>query len=309
LEKVIPQIRYEAIQFPNRTIQALNGWNIIDVTWEELIWSAVTCGYWNYHQLFQFRNFSAFDLTIRVLRVMSNLEIDHTNNLGKTTLYSNMDKTEKGYISYFIGMMVNKVLISRLFGTPWLVHLVTLERMNYVFNFHGGSRPDLVGFHPRFGFLITEAKGRSNGYSNIALIRGKNQTRSVRRVNGQYPFMRVATESYFAPYLEARIIDPPTFRKNAIDLKIEPKDFIEAYYGNIQDHIENLYNKIIFKKMGIDIDISRINKTKQYLEKILIKGNNEKFFKYESNIESKYKFNDGINLNIDTEVFKKIIGE
>jgi hypothetical protein len=68
----------------------------------------------------------------------------HGYRLRRTSTVKTLDPTEKGAVSYFIGMTFCKVFATRLLNTPWLLHLdVFRPQLNPVLT--ARSRPDLVG--------------------------------------------------------------------------------------------------------------------------------------------------------------------
>src|SRR6516164_8648809 len=49
--------------------------------------------------------------------------------LVRTDLFKQMDRTEKGAVNYFLGLLTCKLFASRLLGAPWTLHLDVFRPM------------------------------------------------------------------------------------------------------------------------------------------------------------------------------------
>ena len=103
--------------------------------------------------------FSLDEARFRHHLIYANL-MEQSGCIHKSNLYESLDPTEKGAISYFIGMSVLKLVIEALLGIPWLVHFSKLKVMHNII-INGKSTPDLLGLNNQGQWIICEAKGRT----------------------------------------------------------------------------------------------------------------------------------------------------
>ncbi len=226
----MPCIPYTAKNFKPHLGSLLNGSHVLTATWEELVWSAVTVGKPGVAELFTHGWYSLSDAIVRSHTVYANLR-QTPSRFEKSALYDSLDPTEKGATSYFVGMMVAKLIAARLLDTPWLFHLSRFKKDGGKLTLNGNSQPDLIGLNNRRDWIVIEAKGRTNGFSSDAHTKAKDQTRKLRRINGQFPTLRVGIQAYFSPSLEIMIDDPEEFDEDAVDVIAEQIDLMSGYYS------------------------------------------------------------------------------
>ncbi len=229
----MPTIHYRASNFGAHWGTLLSGEHSLNVSWRELVWSAVSVGKPGVAYIMAHGRHSISDVIVRAHTVYASLR----NSLGvfeKSTLYDSLDPTEKGATSYFLGMMAAKIVAARLLQTPWLIHLSLLRVIGGSVVLHGGkSEPDLVGMNSRGDWLVMEAKGRTHGYSDDAMITAKKQTRHLRRVNGNFPAGRIVVQAYFSPHLQFEIQDPEEYDSDAPDLNFDLVSALKTYYSMV----------------------------------------------------------------------------
>ena len=223
------RIPYQATNFGHHWGSALAGNKTLEITWEEVVWSAITMGKPGATFLFGHGWHSASDLVVRAHTVFANLQ-QTSWYLTKSSLYNSLDPTEKGATSYFIGMMAAKIVGLRLLDTPWLFHLSMLVDLGGKPILVGKSQPDLIGINGRRDWIVAEAKGRTEGYSARTMISAKKQTKKLRRINGDFPALRIAVQSFFATSLTFALEDPEEFEKDAKDLTFDENDAFKKYY-------------------------------------------------------------------------------
>ena len=230
----MPRIAYTASNFAGHWGPRLTGTHAIQISWPELIWAAVTMGKPGVSYLLAHGWHSASDIIVRSHTVYANLQQVASRHIEKSSLYTALDPTEKGATSYFIGMMAAKIVAARLLDTPWLFHLSMFDTLGGHAVLLGKSQPDLIGLNRARGWVVVEAKGRTNGYSASAALAAKEQTRQLRQINGVPPVLRVAVQAYFSPQLEFAIDDPEEFADDAEDIKIDLKQAVTRYYSFIE---------------------------------------------------------------------------
>jgi hypothetical protein len=175
---------------------------------------------------------SLSDLVVRAHTVYANLQQSY-DRIEKSSLYIKLDPTEKGGISYFMGMLAAKVIGARLLDVPWLFHLSLLSATGGVATLKGKSEPDLVGLRRARDWVVAEAKGRTRGYSASAMLSAKLQTRQLRRINGSFPSLRVAIEACFSPSFHWALEDPEEFDDDAPDLDFDVDTALAMYYSAV----------------------------------------------------------------------------
>jgi len=226
----MPIIPYRAIDFGKHYGSSFKGWNNLHISWQEMVWSAITMGKPGVAYLLAHGWHSVSDVIVRSHTVYANLR-QNSDFIVKSSLYDTLDPTEKGAASYFVGMMAAKILSERLLKIPWLFHLSMFRSMGGVAVLYDKSEPDLIGLNTRGEWVVVEAKGRSHGYSDSAMVTAKRQTRQLRMINGSYPVLRVGIQSYFSPKLSFVIIDPEEFDENARDIEFNLNSALRMYYS------------------------------------------------------------------------------
>jgi len=116
------RIPYESEDFPHPT---RNGSFELAVTWDDILWAAVMVGRPNRHYVFRHGRASHYEALFRLSLVRMALEQAGPNayRLRRTSAAKTLDPTEKGAVSYFLGMTLCKLFASKLLNTPWLIHL------------------------------------------------------------------------------------------------------------------------------------------------------------------------------------------
>lgn len=230
------RLEYNAEDFGPSWGNLLRGRNELVCSWEELVWASITVGKRNWSHVWKHGFYSAIEVIFRTSMVYAYLIENSDQNLEKSEVYKNSDPSEKSAISYFQGIMITKLLANKLFKIPWLMHL-DVYKGTIPHSVINNSRPDLIGVDSNRRWFIFEAKGRSNGFSRDTQNEAKKQTRQLRRIDGQFPMLRAAVQSYYSSsnLLKIRISDPDEVDEDAIDLDINFSDFLDSYYEVIID--------------------------------------------------------------------------
>lgn len=164
--------------------------------WGEILWAALTVGRPNVAYVFRHDQASLYEARFRLSLIRMALEQDDSGNLKRTDAFVALDPSEKGAVSYFLGMTFCKLFASRLLKTPWLLHLdVFRNRLNPTLL--GRSRPDFVAFkkfRQRYAF---ESKGRSYPPSANDIEKAKGQAQRVVAVNNIPCSLHIGTFAYF----------------------------------------------------------------------------------------------------------------
>lgn len=247
------KIYYKASHFPKSIYgKHLDGPHILHVDWHDIIWAAITVGKRNASEINKHGKYSIYEIMSRAMLIWTSLKSNY-GDLEKSSVYENMDPTEKGFVSFSLGMTMSKLLASKLLNVHWLEHVANINT-SIKTRIETKSRPDLIGLNARKEFIIFEAKGRSNSFNSEAQSKAKKQTKVIHRINNIPPVLRVASQSYFDNFLFVEIEDPEEIDPNPIDIETDLSTYFEKYYGifyNLDDESHEL-----LKAMGMEISIS-----------------------------------------------------
>ena len=258
-------LRYRCDGFDANYGNQFEGSHNFHLEWNDLIWAAISVGKLGYDDLMGYGAFSLDEIRFRTYLIYSHLMQDG-NRICKSPLYESLDSTEKGAASYFLGMAVSRIVGAFLLNIPWLVHL---EKIKALYNvvILGKSRPDLLGLNSQGQWIVFEAKGRSQGYSQYALDKAKDQTRHITSISGLAPILRVATESFFDPFLSVRVADPKNQRNREINVQINEAQFLSSYYLTFENIMRfspqtrivgsQRYSFVNYESAGISVGINQ----------------------------------------------------
>ncbi|MCX5828157.1 MAG: hypothetical protein NTV58_09170 [Deltaproteobacteria bacterium] len=236
----MPQLEYVPELFAHYWGVPLTQPSEIYFTWDELCKSAITVGRRNWNDVLQHGKCSVLEILWRLAMLRANLVEDHIGNLQPSNAFTVLDRSEKGAVSFFLGMCFTKLLVEKLFGVPWLLHLdVYRASLNPHLAFN--TRPDFVGLDAHQQWIVVESKGRSWSLPNDTMEKAKLQTRSLRNINGQLPALKVAIGSHFsANGIMAKVWDPEEYDENAEDIEIDTERLVRAYYRPLVEYVRLL---------------------------------------------------------------------
>jgi hypothetical protein len=305
----MPIIRYKASNFGRHWGSALNGRHRLSLTWNEIIWAAITMGKPGVGFLLSHGWHSISDLVVRSYTVYANLRESYTF-IEKSSLYTGLDPTEKSGVSYFMGMIAAKVLGARLLDTPWLFHVSLIKSLGGSVVLKAKSEPDLVGLRGNRQWIVVEAKGRTGGYSAPAMSAAKLQTRQLRTINGQYPSLRVAIQASFNPRLEWALEDPEEFDEVAPDLQFDTEVAMEMYYSAATMATDKGQSRLLGSREFLVQELSEIGVTIGIDQEVRNRLKERSMFQYEQSLppeqcvefhsEDNFSvFSDGLAISLD----------
>lgn len=232
-------IPYVAENFPVRIGTPLfQGNHTLATDWAEIIRSAVTVGRASWADVFPHAQYSIYEATYRILICAANLKQDGSGALLKTGAYNQLDPSEKGAISYFLGLTMAKLFSERLLKVRWLMHLDKYPNLGSILR-KGKKRPDFVGLDAAGNWIVVEAKGRTGPASKALMSDAKEQCRNLRSIQSQYPSLRMATAVCFkGAAAQVLLEDPEDFDEDAEVLDLSRWQLITDYYRPIVDLLD-----------------------------------------------------------------------
>ena len=225
------KIQFEAENFPSGC-GPRHG--TLDTNWGEILWSALTIGRPSTFHVFRHGAASFHEAIFRLALVRMAIQQDWNGHLRRTDAFAAMDPTEKGMVSYFLGMTLCKLFASRHLRTPWLLHLdVFAEILDPVLGGPvelGRSRPDLVGKDYTGQWHAFESKGRSSAPSRTDKDKAKTQANRLVSVGGANCTLHVGSFAFFrSDILEYYWADPEPDEKKQLEAP-EPGGEWSHYY-------------------------------------------------------------------------------
>jgi hypothetical protein len=263
----VPIITYSATSFSDTAGPLLAGTHQLVVAWDEIVWAALSVGKAQLQHLTQYGAFSTFEIIYRAAIIFANLRETPSGMIARSAAYNGLDPSEKGAISYFLGLTMAKLFCGRLLDVPWLMHLdVYREELDPVLL--GNSKPDLVGLNLHSEWVVVEAKGRTNNITQSVLQNAKNQAEQVTTILGVDPVLRVGSVTYFngVGILGFSLIDPArrSEERKLADLPLTKSMLLMSYYRPVRAYLREaastrtaLINKLPYRIASLpDFELS-----------------------------------------------------
>jgi hypothetical protein len=191
-------IDYESEAFP--AISSVPASGQLSVSWDDILWSAVTIGRPNLLHVFQHGATSDYEALFRwyLIRMALQQNTPRGRKLRRTNAFKTLDPTEKGAVNYFLGMVFCKLFAEKLLGTPWLLHLDVFRHQLDPKILTSRSRPDLVGQQSdNDDWHSFECKGRATAPSTKEKEKAKFQAQRLVSVDGQDCALHIGAITYF----------------------------------------------------------------------------------------------------------------
>ena len=172
----MPSFLYHASDFPAH-YPHLVGTHELAISWAELNWAAQTVGKAE-EDVGLHGIYSLFEAAYRTTIVWANLMESGTGRLVKTPSYNALDPSEKGAVSYYLGLTFAELFAYRRLHVPWLLHFDIYgdEHDAYL---EGEAKPDLIGLSEAGDWIVYEAKGRTGGLLNSIMDDAKEQAGKI----------------------------------------------------------------------------------------------------------------------------------
>jgi hypothetical protein len=213
-----------------------------EISWEDLVLSAITIGRRQPADLLPHGQFSILEMIYRIALIAANLREQLINGIPRfapSPAFKALDPSEKGAVTYFLAMACAGVMARNELDAPWHMHLDVYTNPNNPYGFvlpaslrSTGVRPDLIGQTNEGDWCILEAKGRTNAADENLRKKAKAQTQSVSQVDGVAPRYRYGTcAALGSGSLVIDWIDPIDAAKDATPLDLNPDVFALASYA------------------------------------------------------------------------------
>ncbi len=251
------QIPYTSHDFPNGTVADTG---VLNTNWSELIWAALTVGRPNMAYVLAHGDASYYEAMFRLSLVWMALEqCPCCGWLKRTDAFRSLDPTEKGAVSYFLGLAICKLFASHLLDTPWLLHLDVFRNQLDPLLLGGRSRPDLVGQNMMGKWHAFECKGRSTVPSAEDKRKAKEQAERLVFVDQVRCSLHVGAISFFRQdMLEFYWRDPnpkDEEKSESIQVSVQAGDWRHYYKPALALSVTNEMNAQMEGRADVDIKI------------------------------------------------------
>jgi hypothetical protein len=234
------------------------------VTSEELLEVIVTCGMPAYYVKSSSSKINRYEeILFKQYLIETALKTENDYLAINNEKLQYLDSSERGVISYYLGMFITKLISKKKFKQDYLVHLSILEKTNSVIYTPNNTkvRPDFIGFsNTNSKYSVFESKARKNNVK-ATLKKAVDQVLAVKYINGDKPENSVANMIFFnKEKLHAITVDPPPH--DEITITVDQSKFLKAYYQPIVELIREsggirCQNKLISSSISLgDFDLS-----------------------------------------------------
>lgn len=154
------------------------------------------------------------------------------SRLARSGLALDLDRSEKVSLSYSLGPALAAIFCEKVLSVDRLLHIDRYAQRYGVSFGPGRQRPDLFGDSPK-GWVVAEAKGRSNAMEPGLRDKLEDQKRMVHSISGSAPWVAVGCVAEFpAPDRTLRLhaFDPDEPSKEAQEIQLNRDWFALAYY-------------------------------------------------------------------------------
>lgn len=213
----------------------VNGHHELTLSWNDIVRAAITTGYPNLASATMPAGFNrTWAVLYRASIVLAYLEAPGGSRILRSDDYNRADRSEKGSISYYLGLFAAKLGAEMLLNTPWLWHYDTYYHLA-----HGvgpiSRRPDLIGRTMAGEWIVVEAKGRTNGWTDRLMASAKSQARTIDRIvhpGGAIDPIdaNVASVSFFDGEGWSLLMEDPKPKPGPLRLGAPVEDLYRAYY-------------------------------------------------------------------------------
>lgn len=228
-----PYLKVAASGF-HMTFARKNGIHLLQVSKHRCLHAAVTIGLQQFHAA---APASAHAVALALYKALAmKCAVDFTQaNLMRPSEYEAMDPSEKGNISFWVGMTFSGIIASDILQVSRLLHAAAFYRAGLV-RVNPGSRrlADFVGQDANDDWHVIESKARQQNPSARLRDNWKEQATTISFVDGCSP----VTHSYVLAKIDqtytAEIVDPePDDETQHTKIEFEEGAVLQVYYGSL----------------------------------------------------------------------------
>lgn len=175
---------------------------------------------------------SLWEWVHRVSLVPAYLRATPTGRVVRSNLALDLDRSEKVGLSYALGQAMTGVWCTKVLHVTHLMHVDRYAKSYNVTCVNTKRRADLFGLSGT-GWIIAEAKGRSNGIEPSLSAKMRTQKRSISSVSGLPPALTLGCAAAFPPdkgEMVLRLVDPSDDEYESISIVVDLDRFYLAYY-------------------------------------------------------------------------------
>lgn len=154
-----------------------------------------------------------------------------SGELLRSRLALELDRSEKVNLSYAIGQAMAGIFSQQILSTAFLMHIDRYcQRYDVRFS-STRKRADMFGYRADQGWIVVEAKGRSNFMEAALPNKLRQQKNSILSIDGQSPSLAVGSVASF-PYGSMKVdaFDPPADETEPFAVDIDVDRYFLAYY-------------------------------------------------------------------------------
>ena len=258
----MPSIEYDSESFPSGSIP--NGNHQLSVTWDDILWAAITVGRPDLYHVFEHGHASIYEALFRWSLIRMSLEQHgYGTRIHRTAAFKHMDPSEKGSVNYFLGLVMCKLFSTKLLNAPWCWHLdVWRDDLDPVL-LKGRSRPDMVAQSASSNqWHAFECKGRASTPGTTEKNKAKQQAQRIVSVGGTNCTLHVGTITYFRGDVLKFFWKDPEAKSEPIEIP-RPGDiwgryyapFIEAYLSRTPDAESTLTQGVSIEELDLTLKI------------------------------------------------------
>ena len=165
------------------------------------------------------------------------------NELCLNQHHSNLDPTEKTFLSYWYGMTFAKIIAELHMSVPWLQHVDDLRKNGIIkLKTKSKKRGDLVGKDGNKFWHAIEAKCRSSDSFDLAGLKksAKKQVQNIKSINRRKPATHSSAISQLSrSEILIHLDDPESYIEDGEDLLFDERDFFFSYYFGLIQYLSD----------------------------------------------------------------------
>lgn len=222
-------VDYQSYDFPQGVVQRVGSMRF---SADELAHALFTTGRSPGNQV-SYGNASVWEFIHRASLIPSYIRRSPSGRVVRSRLAFDLDRSEKVGMSYALGQAATGIFCRKLLSVPFLMHIDRYaSRFNLTFS-TTRKRADLFGYGVPTGWVVAEAKGRSNSMEYELRQKLVEQKRSVVSIMGQQPALALGCVASFPPgtsVMRIDAFDPEPGGVEPIAIDVDLDRYMLTYY-------------------------------------------------------------------------------